>query len=1021
MTSKPKPVLVIGGGVAGQRAALDLIHAGLDVLLLEKAATLGGTVAQLGTMFPLHNCLLCRGETRHGPGCTRPTLSAELLDRARPDHLAVWTQSQLLALEGALGDFRATIRRQPRYVDVSLCINCDRCAQVCPQELPDPFQAGLVRRKAAYKPALRAVPDAYAIDKGDYCAHCGRCARVCPTQAINLEQAPITESVAVSAVIVATGMQLYDAALSQEYGYGRFPNVFTGLEMERMTSPAGPGEGRILRRSDGQPPDRIAWFQCVGSRDEDHDYCSAFCCGYATRQAILAKQLLPQIQADIYLMDDRVFSKSFSATYDPLRAQYGIRLIRCRPSVLREDPSTHDLIVQVTGEDGRLIEERYGLVVLSVGAEAAHESKELARALGLATDDFGFIRTASLTPVDTPREGIFVAGTAAGPADIADSLMQASAAAARACSFLGYRPSTGPSVAPDKERAGARRVGVFVCDCAGEIGAAIDLAETIRYAESLPEVALAQVVPFGCLAEGLASMREIIRSQGLGEVVVGACDRRTYGPLFERELPAHVQFASLREECAYVHRDDPTRATGKAKELLRLAVERARHRQPPLPLSLEPTRAALVVGGGLAGLTAALHLADAGLPVHLVEREPRLGGNALRLGRTPEGEDIPNLVNELIARAKAHPKITIHTSTEVTHHVGHLGQFTATLISRDGARHEERLQIGATVVATGGEEYRGPAYGLGQIEGVLTLLDLGQRLKAGAELPSRLRQVAFISCVGPWDEPGSAWSWRCSRTCCEGIIRHARTIKEANPACQVVVLHREVNAYGFREEDYTAARRAGVLFIRFDPAEPPRVERMAEGLRVLVRDLTLRETLELCPDLVALGVAILPRADAALTASRLGIPQIGEGFYREWESKTQAYASLEPGVFLCGLGHGPKPSRETIAQALAAAHHAASLLTRERIALSGMVAQVDQRYCMGCLNCVRICPYNVPRIDQQRVGPPGNRGKSYIDPFRCQGCGTCVSDCPGKAIQFAYYSEEGITAGGQLGRWLAIQ
>ncbi|MBM3190641.1 MAG: CoB--CoM heterodisulfide reductase iron-sulfur subunit A family protein, partial [Chloroflexi bacterium] len=266
LASVSKPVLVIGGGVTGQRAALDLAHAGLDVLLVEKDATLGGTVAQLGTMFPLHNCLLCRGEARHGPGCTRPTISTDLLDRARPDNLAVWTQSQVVALEGSPGDFLVTIRREPRYVDVSLCINCDRCAQVCPQTLADPFQAGLTQRKAAYKPALRAVPDAYAIEKRDYCQCCERCAQVCPTQAINLEQSPNIERVAVSAIIVATGMQLYDAALSQEYGYGRFANVFTGLEMERMTTPAGPGEGRILRRSDGLPPSRIAWFQCVGSR-----------------------------------------------------------------------------------------------------------------------------------------------------------------------------------------------------------------------------------------------------------------------------------------------------------------------------------------------------------------------------------------------------------------------------------------------------------------------------------------------------------------------------------------------------------------------------------------------------------------------------------------------------------------------------------------------------------------------------------------------------------------------------------
>ena len=330
---RPYPVLVVGGGAAGQKAALDLAHLGLEVILAERETSLGGTMARLGAMFPLHNCLLCRGEARHGPGCTRPTLSPDLLDHARPPNLAVWTRSRVLGAEACEGGFRVSVRREPRWVEPERCISCDRCAQVCPQSLPDPFEAGLVHRKAAHRPSLRPVPDAYAIDKGPYCEGCGKCAAVCPTGAVSLEEQPRTETVRASAIVLATGLRLFDPALSQEYGYGRFANVFTGLEMERMCSPSGPGEGRILRRSDGRPPQRIAWLQCVGSRDKNHDYCSAFCCGYATRQAVLARQLLPSAEARIFLMDDRVFSRSFSAVYEPLRRAYGLGLERCRLSV----------------------------------------------------------------------------------------------------------------------------------------------------------------------------------------------------------------------------------------------------------------------------------------------------------------------------------------------------------------------------------------------------------------------------------------------------------------------------------------------------------------------------------------------------------------------------------------------------------------------------------------------------------------------------------------------------------------
>ena len=1018
-----RPVLVIGGGVAGQRAALDLVGCGLRVILLECSPSLGGTVAQLGTMFPLHNCLLCRGGDRHGPGCTRPTISPDLLDFARPDTLELWTQAQVLAVEGELGAFKVTIQRQPRYVDISLCINCDRCAEICPQELSDSFEAGLIWRKAAHRPAVRAVPDAYVIDKGDCCDACGRCAGVCPTGAIHLDQTATVEIVTVSAIVVATGMQLYNAARSQEYGYGKFPNVFTGLEMERMTSPAGPGEGRILRRSDGRAPERIAWLQCVGSREEAHDYCSSFCCGYATRQAILARQIEPRSEAVIYIMDDRVFAHSFNATYDPLRDEYGVRLSRNRPSVLTQDPATHDLLIQLAGDDGHMIEERFGMLVLSTGAEGAKEADELARILGLETDRHRFLRTSDLSPADTSREGIFVAGAASGPGDITDSISGASAASARVLQALRY-PRSKHVVSERPARAAGRecepRLGVVVCDCAGEIGGVIDLAETLGYVASLPGIRCSQTVPFGCLTDGLETMRRLIAQENLTGVVVGACNRRTYAPLFERELAVGVEFVSLREECSYVHGDDPEGATRKAKELLRMGVERLCSRPSTEHPTLELVGTAMVVGGGLAGLTAALHLAAGGIPVHLVEREAALGGNALRLGRTDSGEDVVGYLLALIARAQSHPQITVHTSTEVTRRTGRQGAFVAALVSDAPDRAVERqLTVGAIVVATGGEEYRGSVYGLGASERVLTLLDLEQRLEGDPNLLAQLKQVTFISCVGPWSELNSNRAWRCSRTCCETIIRQATRIKQANPSCQVVVLSREVNAYGFREERYTAARRAGVLFVRYDPGKGPRVETTPwSPLRVTAEDMSLQETVELYPDLLVLGVAILPRAEAVDTARQLGVPQIGEGFYREWESKTRSFCSLEPGIYLCGLAQGPKPSGETIAQALAAGNQALSYLLHERVTLHGTVAEVDRRRCMACLTCVRVCPYGVPDISTEHEGSGQGKAASHIDPARCQGCGTCVAECPAKAIELNAYCDEELMRTRLLGQWL---
>ena len=1023
-----KRVLVLGGGAAGQRAAADLLDAGTEVTLVESGDTLGGTMLQLGTMFPQHNCLLCRGDEKHGKGCTRPTLSNNLLDYTKPDSLRIKTRSSVTSAERIGKAYSITVTTQPRFVDPEACILCGRCSGVCPQELKDSYQAGLEQRKAVYLPAERCVPESYAVEKGDYCSGCGKCEEICPTDAIDLSATAETETTLYDAVVLATGMQLYDPSLSTEYGYGRFPNVISGLEMERLTSPAGPGEGNPVRPSDGAVPEKVAWLQCIGSRDETHDFCSSFCCGYATKQAVLTKKLLPDSKMRIFMMDDRVFGRNFSRTYDPLRKENGIELEHCRVSILRQNDETKDLILQITDEDGTMREDTFGLVVLSIGGLGSWYRNGLREIFSLEPDPYGFIRTKTLSPVDTSQEGIFVAGSASGPADLSDSVTGGSAAAARVCSWLGITvpgETTGDSETAAEKSGDSEespvRIGVFVCDCAGEIGDTVDLKSL---AEKLGEDGAAelQVVPFGCLPAGLESINTAIRERGFTHTVIGACKRRTYAPLFEREISVPVSFVSLREECAYVHHDDHAGATGKALDLIRGAVRTIQARTAggkenvAKSIRVLPMQEVLVLGGGLAGLTASLHIAQSGVPVHLVEKEEKLGGNALRLNTTPEGDDVPKVVEDMVKQADLHPLITVHTGSTVGRQVSSRGTITASIRS-GGSGKEVLVHAGAEVLTTGGDEYRGEVFGLGQSDSVITLLDLGEKVRQDPDLPSQTGQVVFIGCVGPWNEKGSDKKWRCSRNCCETMVRQARMFREKNPGCRVTVAVREVNTYALREEEYTAARKAGVLFVRYDPGRPPKVFHNENGTvdRLMVCDTSLHEPLEFHPDLVVLAAAVMPREDAETFAGRIDVPLDGDEFFREWESKTRSWSALEPAVSVAGLAHGPKPVREVIAQSLAAAQNALAHVQQEiRLDLREK-AHVSPGDCVSCLTCVRSCPYSVPRIGQEGYPQNGKQGTAFIDPFRCQGCGTCTAVCPAGAITLEKYNGSVMVDTGILG------
>ncbi len=1021
-------VMVVGAGVAGMRAAVDLADSGYKVYLLDSAPSIGGVVSQLGFMFPTHDCVLCRGTSDHGYGCSRPSLSPFLLDHSQHNNIEIMTNSTVVGAAGLPGDFRVKVHHRPRYVDVSLCINCDECSQICPVDLTSEYQASLVTRRAAYKPSVRSAPNAYVIEKGPYCEPCRKCEEICPTNAIDLDAEDWFEEINVGAIILAVGYKLYDPTPAEELGFGRYPNVVTGLQFERLASRSGPTEGVIERPSDGKIPERIAWLQCIGSRDQEHPYCSSICCMYATKEAVLAKQRLPGVECEVFIMDERAFSKEYTAYFEHSRDLWNVDYTRCRISEIKEDAVSHNLILHFHDEHGTLQRRTFDMVVLSVGSEPPPKAVALAEDMQIELNEYGFCSIDKFEPLDTSRPGVFVAGAFATPKEIAETVMDASGAAARCMALLSGKSGTEITKVdypPEQDVSQCEpRVGVFACYCHPTIDRVVDVDAVLAATAGLPGVVHSAALEYGCLPGGPEAIRAAIREHDLNRIVVGACTPRTHLALFHHILrqeglnPQLLEFVSLRDNCAWVHADDPVGATRKAKEEMRVGIARSRYLQPYHKEHREFNRSALVIGGGLAGMTSALAIADEGYDVLLIEKDDKLGGNLRRLYKTAEGPNPQRLLQALVKRVHSHERIALYYNTELIGFEGHVGNFRSRLSyagNGEPARCWE-VEHGVAVVATGGHEYKGSTYLYGQDPRVVTQLELEKQLVENVDAARELAQVVMIQCVNPPEQQVRF----CSRTCCTNTMKNAILIKQINPDCQVYVLYKDLITYGFREEYYTEARERGVIFLRYAEDDHPQVQVNYGRLQVRVHDVILDQPLTFTPDLLALSMAILPAESNKELSRILAVPLSSEGFFMEDNLKLRPMDFTREGIFLAGLAHYPKFIEETIAQALATAARAMTILSKERLEVGGTIAIVDQSKCVGCLTCVRVCPFHIPGIDPKAAGVGQIIGAAHIEPSLCTGCGTCTSECPANAIQLRHYRDEQLVLADEpiLGQWM---
>ena len=963
------------------------------------------------------------------------------------------------------------------------------------QPKAQPALLSMAERVTSFREVVLGLTEHQARAEAQRCLQCGICSEclacvsACGTQAIDHNMVAREERLQVGAVILAPGYQIYQAALSQEFGLGRYPNVVTALQFERLLSASGPTLGQVRRPSDGAAPKRIAFLQCVGSRDQTHDYCSAVCCMYATKEAVIAKEHQPDLDVHVFMMDMRAFSKGYWSYFERARDRYGVHYTRCRISELHENPQTHNLIVRyqtvdLTGfqkpvRSTRLIEEQFDLVVLSVGMEISESVRALGKRLGIELDEYGFCHTVQFNPLETSRPGIYAVGPFREPKDIPESVVEASGAAAAAATRLGtsrFALTTRPEFPVERNvREEEPRIGVFVCHCGSNIAGFLDVPQVAAYAKTLPGVIHAESNLYACSQDSIKHIVEQIKEQRLNRVVVASCTPLTHQPLFRDCLrnaglnPYLFEMANIRNQCSWVHSHDWDVATAKAEDLVRMAVSRAALLEPQHLIDVPVKRAALIVGGGAAGMTAAVSLADQGFPVHLVEQASELGGNLRqvlvslpRARGMEEGTKDPQIVlKQLIDQVEHNSSITVHLDSRVVATTGFMGNFISKIQSHRDASQDARggkqdagckmqdagskmqdagckmqeIQHGITILATGAQEYRGSDYGFGSHPAIITQQQFENLLsnqKSHGDAPQseieNHKSIVMIQCVGPAEK-------YCSRICCTVALKNAIQFKELNPAAQVVVLYKDIRTYGFKERIYTTARERGVLFMRYDDEHKPEVVIGDQGsgirdqeshgdaaqsafsnptgtlrsqqstISIQAWEPILQRTITLQPDLVVLSMPVVPRDDAHEVAKLFKVALDADGFFLEAHVKLRPVDFASDGVFMAGMAHYPKLLDETMIQAQAAAARAARVLSRESLVAGGRVAVVDDAKCTGCLTCVRICPFGVPKIKANLTGVGSIMGAAYIEAAICQGCGSCVAECPARAIQLMHYTD----------------
>ncbi|MCP3941116.1 MAG: CoB--CoM heterodisulfide reductase iron-sulfur subunit A family protein [Desulfobacteraceae bacterium] len=1004
-------VLVAGAGVSGIKAALELAEIGYKVLLTDASPQIGGILAKLDNQFPSDHCGMCRilpmvGREYASQYCMRKGLYHE--------NIEILPFTELTRVEGDVGNYTIELLKKARYIDTDKCNGLGECIKVCPVEVPDEFNHGLTQRKAVYKPVPHSTPQMLLVDM-DVCTNCGECVKVCPTNVINLGAEDEAFTRHVHSIILASGVKLYNLEEFEDAkSWAVSQDVISALAFERIISGTGTFDGQIKRPSDGKPAKKIAWVQCMGSRNrrQKRDYCSSICCMFALKEAMLARQKGgDDVEATIFYMDMRTFGKDFYRYYEKA-VDAGVKFIRCRVQEVMHNPDKSLSMRYYDSQKEEFFVADYDMVVLSTGQIPHKTHAKLAKLFHLELNCQGLLPTQIYDKVKLVKPGVFLCGSLMGLTDLSEAISSGIAAAGQASTLLSSLDVTiieeEQIAEPTTKDRQVPLISVVLCKCSEKVEkSSVDFGALEMGLKKFNFVGEVNIIDMVCSDQGKENLLKLLKKSQSNRLIIGACHPFMYRKSL-KNLAKKAGFAASLIEIfdlsSIVHKgffesvkkDQTHEAYSEIISIMEnLKLKPALHVE-----TLSMNRTALVVGGGIAGMHASFALAQRGVDVHLVEKSDKLGGYAgNNIHATIDDLEPVSMAKDLMIKVLEHKNIILHKNCEVAATQGSFGAFETRI--RDLENQENQyLSHGAAIIATGGLEGKTAEYEYGNSANILTQAQLREGLSTGKIDVSDAQNIVMIQCVGSREKQGRKY---CSRICCIGAIANALAIQEKNPDARIFILYRDVMTYGFAEQYYTKARGAGIVFVSYDLDKKPEVE-LVDGKPVIkFTESVLNSEIELSPDFLILSPGVDPEVSNREVGKAFDLPVNDDGFFIEADSKWRPIEFLRTGFYVAGVAHSPMTLKDAILQAEAAAQKVYAHLSSRKIHRAHVISKVHDAICVRCQRCVDICPYDARSYDKVL-------DSIMVDAAACQACGMCGVACQNNAARIMGFSDKQIMA-----------